>query len=64
MMNGSAEKKCEGILRSHPKAFGNAYASAAFWTLKVLKKPNTSVPRSAFAGLQFAKITSAIEIQR
>ena len=62
-MNGNAEKKCEGILVSHPSVSGKVYASAAFWTLNVLKKPKMRVPRIAFAGLQLAKITSAIEIQ-
>ena len=32
-MNGNAEKKCEGILVSHPSVSGKVYASAAFWTL-------------------------------
>ena len=62
MMNGSAEKNCAGILVSQPRVFGKAVARGAFCTLRVLKNPKMNVPRRAFAGLQFAKITSAIEI--
>ena len=58
MMNGNAEKKCDGIFVSHPSVSGKVYASAAFWTLNVLKNPKMSVPRIALAGLQLAKITS------
>ena len=53
-MNGNAEKKCDGILVSQPSASGKVYASAAFWTLNVLKKPKMRVPRIAFAGHQLA----------
>ena len=43
-MNGNAEKKCDGILVSQPSASGKVYASAAFWTLNVLKKPKMPIP--------------------
>ena len=63
MINGNAEKNCAGIFVSHPSVVGKAVARGAFWTRSVLKKPKIRVPRIALAGLQLAKMTSAIEIQ-
>ena len=42
---------------------GNAAARELPDTRRVLKKPNTKVPRMAKAGFQLAKITSATAIQ-
>ena len=63
IMKGNAWYNCVGILASQPKAPGKAAARLLPETRKVLKKPNTKVPKIAIAGLQFAKITKATAIQ-
>lgn len=63
MMKGRALKRCGGIFESQPNAFGKAYTRSVLYTCKVLKKPNTSVPKIADTVFQPAKITRAMAIQ-